>query len=78
MYNLGKKLETIKGLEMALKNGSWGIESMAFEVSGRGEFIKFDFVNECYQPYYINITGSSPQGIVLDVIRFIEEKKYKG
>lgn len=77
MRELSRKIETIKGLEMALRNATWGIESMDFVANDRKECIRVDFTNDCYPTYYINITGSSPQGIILDVARFIEEKKYK-
>ena len=78
MNELMRKIGTISGLEKALKNASWGIESMTLECTDRGEFIRVDFKDDCYPTYYINITGSSPQGIIKDVMRFIDEKKYKG
>lgn len=78
MNELNKKVETISGLEQALVNATWGIVSLTMVQNEYGEYIRVDFKNECYPTYHINITGSSPQGIILDVMRFIEEKKYKG
>ena len=59
---------------MALINSTWGIDSMSLEIDKYGEFKKVDFTNEWRPAYRINITGSSPQGIIKDVMRFINEK----
>lgn len=71
------KVDTIKGLETALRHANWGIRYMTLEHNERGDYIRVDF-KDVYRPsYHINITGSSPQGIILDVMAFIQDKKYK-